>query len=227
MRLSLRNPLLLALILAAAGAALGLRPTRMIADQGQPLVLELVIPNEFGDWREDKQPSHMVIDPLQQQSLEAIYSQTLSRTYVNSANARVMLSIAYGRDQRDENQAHKPEICYPAQGFVVHNKQRGILETQHGAIPITRVQTNLGQRYEPVTYWTTVGTYVVLSGTDKKLQELRYGLKGDIPDGILFRVSTITSDTQSAFAQQDSFVRDLLDSLEPSSRKRISGLGGA
>ena len=83
----------------------------------------------------------------------------------------------------------------------------------------------MGQRHEPVTYWTTIGTHVVLSAIDKKLEELRYGLKGDIPDGMLFRVSSIDTNTQSAFALQESFVRDLLNSLEPTLRKRISGLG--
>ena len=53
------------------------------------------------------------------------------------------------------------------------------------------------------------------SGTDKKLEELRYGLHGEIPDGMLFRVSSIDTNTQSAFSLQESFVRDLLNSLEP------------
>ena len=225
MKFPLRNILILILMLVTAGFAIAMRPPQMIADRGPAFELEAVIPHQFGDWREEAQSSNMIIDPQQQETLETIYSQTLSRTYVNQGNARVMLSIAYGRDQRDANQAHKPEICYPAQGFVLLNKQRGVLETPHGAISVTRVQTHMGQRYEPITYWTTVGTHVVLSGADKKLKEIRYGLKGDIPDGLLFRVSSIDTNTSSAFSVQDSFVRDLINSLEPTLRKRISGLG--
>ena len=220
-----RNMFPLLLMLITAVLAILIRPNQMIADQGPIFELESVIPHQFGDWHEEAQVSNLIIDPQQQQTLETIYSQTLSRTYINRENVRVMLSIAYGRDQRDANQAHKPEICYPAQGFVLLNKQRGVLKTPHGVIDVTRIQTRMGERYEPVTYWTTVGTHVVLSGVDKKLEELRYGIKGDIPDGLLFRVSSIDANTRSAFSAQETFVRDLLNSLEPPLRKRLSGLG--
>lgn len=221
----LRNFILLALMLAASAGAFALRPSRMIADQGPAFDAEAAIPHSFADWRQDEQPSALIIDPQQQQTLDTIYSQTLSRTYVNSHNDRVMLSIAYGRDQRDANQAHKPEVCYPAQGFLLLSKQAGKIETTNGVIAVTRIHTNLGQRFEPVTYWTTVGSHVVVSGLDKKIRELNYGLKGEIPDGLLFRVSSINPDTTAAFSLQESFVRDLLNSLEPTLRKRISGLG--
>lgn len=225
MNFPLRNMLMLVLMVVAAGFAIAMRPQHMIADREPGFELGTVIPQEFGDWREEAHSPNLIIDPQQQETLETIYSQILSRTYVNKRNVRVMLSIAYGRDQRDANQAHKPEICYPAQGFVLLSKQRGVLETPHGAIPVTRVQTHMGERYEPVTYWTTVGRHVVLSGADKKLQEIRYGLKGDIPDGLLFRVSSIDKSPTPAFSIQDSFVRDLLDSLEPTLRERIAGEG--
>ena len=39
-----------------------------------------------------------------------------------------MLSIAYGKNQSDALQLHKPEICYPAQGFTLLAKQNTPLD---------------------------------------------------------------------------------------------------
>lgn len=211
-------------MIVAACLAFVSRPISKLADQGSPFELNKAIPKSFGGWREDAQPTVIIIDPQQQQTLNAIYSQTLSRTYINERKERVMLSIAYGRDQRDSNQAHRPEVCYPAQGFVLLSKQLGIVETANGIIPVTRIQTSAGLRYEPVTYWRTIGAHVFSSGMEKKRYELSYGLKGEIPDGMLFRVSSIDENSQYAFDLQDEFIRDLLKSLEAVDLKRIAGL---
>jgi EpsI family protein len=42
--------------------------------------------------------------------------------YVNASGYRIMLSLAYGSDQRGALQAHKPEVRYPAQGFTLHGR---------------------------------------------------------------------------------------------------------
>jgi hypothetical protein len=38
---------------------------------------------------------------------------------VNAGGSRIMLSFAYGGDQHGSLLAHNPEVCYPAQGFVL------------------------------------------------------------------------------------------------------------
>lgn len=55
--------------------------------------------------------------------------------------------------------------------------------------------------------------------------DLRYGLTGRIPDGMLFRVSSIDADEARAYQAQEQFVNQLLQSLSPAERKRLSGLG--
>ena len=105
-----------------------------------------------------------MVDPQQQELIDKIYTQTLSRTYVNPSGYRIMLAIAYGDDQRDAMQLHYPEVCYPAQGFSLKGKEKGTVATENGIIPVTRILTNLGQRNEPVTYWTTVGDQVFRGG---------------------------------------------------------------
>ena len=225
MKLWLRNLLLLTLMLAASGMAVALRPTQKIADQGPKVDLEAMIPLAVGEWREEKKYSAQIVDPSQLETINRIYSKTLSRTYVNTKGERIMLSIAYGEDQRDSVQLHYPEVCYPAQGFQVLSNRKGELQAQGGKIPVRRLETRLEQqRLEPVTYWTMIGKQAVLGGMDKKLAEMHFGLRGEIPDGLLFRVSSIDANTERAFASQNQFVENLLVAVDPVVRQRISGL---
>jgi EpsI family protein len=221
----LRNFILLMLMLAASGLALALRPTQKIADQGPAINLETMIPRTFGDWREEQQNSALIVDPQQQEMIDKIYTQTLSRTYVNSSGYRIMLAIAYGDDQRDSLQTHYPEVCYPAQGFELLSRQSGNIVSPTGSIPVMQLMTSLEKRrVEPVTYWVMIGDVPITGGWKKKLAEMRYGLKGLIPDGLLFRVSSIDQDNQHAFEMQQSFVTDILSAMPLSERKRISGM---
>lgn len=223
MNLWLKNFILLVLMLATSGMAIALRPTHKIADQGPKIDLEAMIPTTFADWREEKQVSAQIVDPQQQETINKLYSQTLTRTYVNGNGYRIMLSIAYGSDQSDSMQVHKPEICYPAQGFVLENKQAGSLALNNGSIHVVRILTSLGQRIEPVTYWTTIGDQVVQSGINKKLIEMRYGQTGKIPDGMLVRVSSIDPVTNNAYKIQNLFSAQMLQALAPEHRQRLTG----
>jgi EpsI family protein len=223
MKLWLRNFLLLVLMLAASGMAAALRPTHKIADQGPKVDLETMIPRAFGDWREEKQPSAQIVDPQTKEMVDKLYSQTLTRTYVNGSGYRIMLSIAYGSDQSDGMQVHKPEVCYPAQGFILHKKQAGTLALPTGEIPVTRIFTSLGQRSEPVTYWITIGDRVVQGGINKKLIEMSYGLSGKIPDGMLIRASSIDSNIDQAYQLQNQFSAQMIDALAQEHRQRLTG----
>lgn len=217
---------LLALLLmgGAAGAAWQLTPrTRMSTLHGD-FQLEQVVPKQFGDWQMDERAVGGVVNPQQEELLKQLYSQILTRTYVNSQGERVMLSIAYGNDQRDGMQMHYPEVCYPAQGFQLKSSKPSTLAFAGSTIPTRQLETVLGnQRYEPVTYWTVVGEQAVRGGTDKKLVEMRYGFRGMIPDGLLFRVSTIDRDSARAFLTHQAFASQLLAQVEPNSRKRLAG----
>lgn len=228
----MKKPLVSAIIAAvlmasAAAVATAMTPTKRIVDVLPKLDLEASIPEQFGDWRMDKRATGGVVNPQQTELLNQLYSQILTRTYYNSQGYRIMLSIAYGEDQRDGNQLHYPEVCYPAQGFQVFSNRVGFISTERGQIPVRKLESHLSkQRFEPITYWTTVGDEALVGGARKKLIEMKYGLKGEIPDGLLFRVSSIDKQSDDAFAVQESFVRELLKSLDPTVRSRISGSEG-
>jgi EpsI family protein len=223
MTVSIKNIILLALMLLAAGMGLVMRPTISMADERPPIDLKAMVPTAFGGWQEQLNTSTQIIDPQQKEVLEKIYSETLTRTYVNSQGYRIMLSIAYGKNQSDALQLHKPEICYPAQGFVLQNKQPGKLDLLGRPITAIRLQTSLGQRFEPITYWTVVADHVTTSGMDKKLTEMRYAMTGKIPDGMLVRVSSIDKGTDSAYALQAQFANAMVQAIAPEHRTRFAG----
>jgi EpsI family protein len=223
MNMWVKNFILLILMLAASGLALALRPTDKIASHDPSLDLEIIVPLEFGDWRAEKENRVAMVDPQQQEFIDQIYTQTLNRAYVNNKGYRIMLAIAYGDDQRDSMQMHYPEVCYPAQGFSLQGKEKGTLTTENGLIPVTRILTNLGQRNEPVTYWTTVGDQVFRGGIQKKLVEIGYGLNGKIPDGMLIRISSIDPEAPNAFQMQAQFADQMLGALTPKYRQKLNG----
>lgn len=222
-------PVFMALLMVSSAAlAVALKPSQRLVEELPPLSLEEAIPKSFGDWRIDD--SIVPIDPSPdvQASLDAIYSQLLARTYVNSSGERVMLSIAYGSDQSgDGSQVHRPEFCYTAQGFQVMANNVGSLLTQYGTLPVRRLLAVQGRRNEPITYWVTVGDKATLPGIDRKLSQLAYGLTGKIPDGMLVRVSSISGKNDAAYQLQEKFIRDMLLSMDPKDRLRVAGRFGA
>jgi EpsI family protein len=72
-----------------------------------------------------------------------------------------------------------------------------------------------------------VGDTVAVNGLKWKIQQLKYGLTGKIPDGLLFRISSIQADDAQAYHIQDVFTRDLLKAMPPDGRQRIIGYPAA
>lgn len=191
----------------------------------QPIQLAAMIPAQFGDWKEETELTPIMVDPAVEKLLDKIYNQTLTRTYSDSKGDRIMLSIAYGGNQSDGLQVHKPEVCYSTRGFQIINLIKTMLPlSSQQSIPVKRMIATQGVRVEPITYWMIVGDEVEVDSLKWKLAQLRYGLTGVIPDGLLFRVSSIGTDSQYAFTLQDKFVHDLLSGVDKNTRIHLVGM---
>jgi EpsI family protein len=220
---SLKAVILVVAMLSSYGVAKHFTPTTYLADTLPPLVLDKALPGEFGGWKVDPRSLAALVNPSTEAFLKTVYSETLSRTYINDAGDQVMLSIAYGREQTDGNSVHFPEVCYPAQGFKISDKYSDQLSAGSRRIAVTRLMTTRGPRSEPVTYWIAMGDQIIGNNTSGKIARLKYGFKGIIPDGLLFRVSTITEDPKQAWVVQDKFVRDLLSNVPAEVAIRLAG----
>ncbi|AWI75274.1 EpsI family protein [Parazoarcus communis] len=200
------------------------KPVIKLSDLGTKLDLEAVLPDRFEGWQRLDSTPVEVVNPQASVLLDKLYSQVINRIYISEAGERVMLSVAYGEDQRGELEAHKPDFCYPAQGFTVTSTQGGLLPTPYGNIPVVRMETRAGSRFEPLTYWTTVGDVAISSLFQRRIVELEYGLKGLIPDGLIFRLSSIDPDSERAFSLQGDFLQSMISQLRVQDRARIAGL---
>jgi len=210
------------LMVTASAVSVAITPSRHLASHAESIHLEALVPQQFGDWHMDMR-SIGVVNPQTEEFLATIYSQTLSRTYVNTSGRRIMLSLAYGADQSHDNQIHKPEVCYPAQGFQIGERYKDQIVFENTALPVMRLTTRLGSRYEPVTYWIRVGDRLVRGAIEQNLTRISYGVRGSIPDGILFRVSEVNGDSEASFRLQDRFVGDLLKAVSEQSRVLLVG----
>jgi EpsI family protein len=214
----------LGLAMAAASAlTIALTPRARVPGPHEQFSLDSMIPARFSGWAIDTSIVPLTPDPDQQSALARIYDQTLSRTYVNGAGQRVMLSIAYGGDQSNALELHLPEVCYTAQGFHIDEASDDVLATRFGPLPVKRLVARQNARNEPITYWITIGDKAVASGIQQKLQRLAYGITGKIPDGMLVRVSTIQTDQRDGWRVQAGFISQMLDVLPARDRARLLG----
>jgi EpsI family protein len=216
--------LLLAMLLAVCLAEL-LRPARQLAAQLHVVQLNQQVPAAFGDWRVDDSTVPVLPDPTLQARLDMVYDQTLARSYVNASGERVMLTIAYGRDQSSEATAvHRPEFCYGAQGFQIRGGGVERVSLDDGGVSVQRLVGTLGPRVEPISYWVTLADQATLPGLGRKLAQLRLGLAGYVADGMLVRVSTIGMPPEAPYAAQDRFLQDLARALPGDVRARYFGI---
>lgn len=199
-----------------------LAPTNLLVPT-QP-DLEKVTPNSFGDWREVKsnllQVGLTTNTDEKTKDMDNPYDQVLMRSYENSKGQRIMLALAWGQKQQQEIKIHRPELCYAAQGFVVDSiKQHDFNLSSLGNKRVVGNQmlANHGQKIEAVSYWIRIGENYSGSAFLTRLNILKAGLRGEIQDGILVRVSSEanSNDLSQVFERNDLFVKELVKSVSP------------
>lgn len=221
----------LSLVLLAAGLMLGsvvasewAKPTKHWSDAvGTPKYAD-IIPAAFGDWQMLEIPARAVVNPVQEERLMELYTETLARAYVHKPTGRVlMLSVAYGKDQSTDTQIHTPDACYPSQGFKVESRAHHDIQVSGGMVPAVRMLTTMGaQRTEPLTYFIRVGDGLARGSKDRNLARLSMAVRGYLVDGMLFRVSEVTK-SEDAFQLQERFIQELLSHVSAEVRRHIIG----
>lgn len=211
---------------ALSGLGMSLQPVAQSSASKAPEIdLESLVPKQFGNWKA-AQVIARPVSPDTEAILNKLYSQLLERVYVNSDKQQIMLAMAYGADQRGGLEAHKPEVCYPAQGFKITLDEPASIQTSHGSIQGKRLFATMPNRPEPITYWFTMANQQVLTRGEKRWIDLKSAITGSIPDGLLVRASSIDADARRGWALQEKFVQDLVEHLSQPARSRIAGLSG-
>jgi EpsI family protein len=185
---------------------------------GIDVQLEQSLPARFGVWQQVANPVAQVsvstnaTDPNMNQP----YDQLVMRGYRNDVGQTIFLAVAWGESQRQEIKIHRPELCYPAQGYRVSS----LTDTRFEGVgksdaPVTgkRMTVHYGGTTDAVVYWIRIGSVFSDSAWETRGHIVREGLKGRIPDGILVRASMRTDgkpeSLDRAFRQLEGFAVDL------------------
>lgn len=186
-----------------------------------PPILESLVMKQFGSWQEKPSPQVQVsVNAFAKTISDVIYDQVLMRTYQDKAGNQIMLAIAYAGEQRQEIKIHQPEVCYPAQGFQMMAVQPHLFNVASNTMPINGKQLifKKANRIEAVSYWMRLGNIYPKTGFEMRLKILKEGLKGNIDDGVLVRVSTIINapaEASAAYQLQEKFLFELVNSSAP------------
>lgn len=205
---------LVTLLLATIGLSHALKPAVRSTTQTPSTTLEATFPLQIGDWKQNRQAGTVIVSPEVKASVARLYAETLERIYTNSHGEQIMLSVAYGSHQQGNTlQAHRPEFCYQAQGFVLLNAANEDVRLTDSMFEVRRLLVQNRDRFESVTYWMTVGSSPVLPGLTRKIAQIRHGLSGEIPDGMIVRISSLGRNSDHAFATHQAFMKDLQQTL--------------
>lgn len=208
-------------LLGVGGAAMARQPVP-VATPVLKKALERLIPLKVGDWTYHDQ-SGIVLPPPDALS-DSLYSGLVTRSYVAASRSSIMLLVAYSNVQDGMLQVHRPEACYPANGYRlsptrVQNVSNGV----GGIIPSNVFSADGVSRTEQILYWTRVGGFFPTSWLDQRIAVVRANISGAIPDGVLVRVSTLAPDMTSAQADLTTFAEQLVRTASPAARQLMIG----
>jgi EpsI family protein len=219
-RLGTRREFLLgSACLAAAGAAFARKPRRHVEFLGEAKI-DALVPRQFGEW--DFVDSSGLVLPPEDQLKDTLYTQLLTRTYSNAQGQQVMLLIAYNPSQDGMVQVHRPEVCYPASGYRLTTINEHIVPLATDVnIPARHVIAETGLRREEIIYWTRLGSYFPQLWSEQRWAVFMQNLRGDIPDGLLIRFSSVMADV--GVEALDNFARELFQHLDSRMRRVLAG----
>lgn len=189
----------------------GIAQARLPVPNRPPLAKEklaALVPDRVGEWRFAAE-SGLVLPPEDALS-DRIYDNLLTRIYTNPAGQAVMLLVAYNNRQDGVLQIHRPEICYPAGGYVLSPTRDTELVLPNGqTLPCQAFSARGQTRDEVVLYWTRVGSIFPRRWSQQRLAVARANLQGVIPDGMLARVSTFGARLADEIPVLERFVAGL------------------
>lgn len=215
-----RDLLFAGLAVGALGAAEALRPRRKLVLLKSGTIAE-AIPQAFGVW--EAHAADLVSPEQAGRLAKTLYSEIVSRTYVNlDSGAAVMLLAAYGDTQSDLLQLHRPESCYPAVGFTLQSARSVTLPIGEAQLPAREVVATIEDRVENIVYWTRMGEELPRTGGEQRDARLSNAIRGFVPDGILVRCSAV-GESGPSFKVLHSFVPELLRAVSERHQPALIG----
>ncbi len=190
-----------------------------------------IIPVSLSNWtmvQNHYQPISLSVEG--EKNIDQPYDSVLMETFQNNISEQtIMLAIAYGANQQQEIKIHRPELCYPAQGFEVKELSDLAYEVKlnSGAyhFKLTKLLSQSKQRKELTLYWIRIGDIISSNPWEIRWNILKGGLSKNIPDGILVRTSQVLLEDMSveeSIKTQKEFITGLLKGIENKDKSIIT-----
>jgi EpsI family protein len=218
---SRRDVLAGSLLLAVTGVSQLLKP-----DRTSPLLasgeLEAAIPKTVGALR-FVASSGLVLPPKDELS-DRLYDQVLTRVYSGEGLLPVLALFAYGSVQNLSLELHRPDECYPQQGFTITDPEPLPLRLGDHAVPASVLTARRKGGYvEQVVFWSRIGDRFPASRTEQSWIVAQENFSGRAPDGILARLSVPTADRDLGVRTATRFLHDLARVLPAGGRRIVLG----
>lgn len=218
--LSRRNMLLGAVLASASGFAYARQPAT-----AHPVVpekdFESWVPPKFGNWKTVSQSG--VVLPPPDTLRDRLYDNLVTRVYVAPNLPAVMLLLAYNNAQDGVLQVHRPEVCYPVGGFELSATRDITLNASGELVPANMFTASAPGRVEQVAYFTRLGTAYPRKWIEQRIAVMRANLAGEVPDGMMMRVSALGIDQREAQPLLASFSAQFIESSNPRMQRLLLG----
>lgn len=179
-----------------------------------------LIPLQIGAWR--YATDNGVVVPSQDGPVDG-YDQVLTRVYDADGLPSIMLLMAYGSTQGGSLQLHRPETCYPGQGFKLSGFAELTLRPAPGErVPARTFTATRDDRTERLVYWTRIAGSFPRSTAEEYSAIIGSVLGGVVPDGILVRMSTIGPNIIRSDQALAAFTAALIEN-SPAARQILVG----
>ena len=179
---------------------------------------EDLVPGPFGNWQVISDGE--VVLPPPDALRDRLYDNLVTRAYQAEGTPPIMALLAYNNQQDGVLQVHRPEVCYPVGGFQLSATDRIDVPLEKGSVPANIFTAEAPGRIEQVMYFTRLGTAFPRSWLEQRIAVINANLAGDIPDGILMRVSVIGINQERAKPMLEQFTRAFI-SASPSRLQKL------
>lgn len=187
-----RRDLLLGGVLGLAGLAeIGLRPVST-APRLSAVWVDAAVPHRIGPWQVAARDG--VVTAPADELAARLYDQVLTRIYRAPSQTTdapdIALLVASGRGQDLDVQLHRPDACYPAQGYALSDERP--VPLVFAGVPLTAatVRAQRDDDLQQVLWWTRIGTAFPADAATQNRTIVRANLAGRAPDAVLVRLST-------------------------------------
>lgn len=170
---------------------------------------EALVPGPFGAWQVVSDGG--VVLPPPDALRDRLYDNLVTKVYQSPGSPLVMLLLAYNNEQDGVLQVHRPEVCYPVGGFQLSETERIDIPLEKGSVPANIFTAEAPGRLEQVMYFTRLGDAFPRSWAEQRLAVVKANLAGDIPDGVMMRVSVIGISRERARPILAQFTREFIN----------------